>query len=57
MLRCRDGGFAQSDLVLTGGTVLIDHGFGLSSSFLHMSRLDVKAGIRSRPDRSSAPPA
>jgi murein DD-endopeptidase MepM/ murein hydrolase activator NlpD len=36
--------FAESDLILTGGTVLIDHGFGLSSSFLHMSRLDVKAG-------------
>jgi len=36
--------FAQSDLVLTGGTVLIDHGYGLTSSFLHMSRLDVKAG-------------
>jgi murein DD-endopeptidase MepM/ murein hydrolase activator NlpD len=36
--------FAQSGLVLTGGTVLIDHGFGLTSSFLHMSRLDVKAG-------------
>ncbi len=36
--------FAQADLILTGGTVLIDHGFGLSSSFLHMSRLDVKAG-------------
>jgi murein DD-endopeptidase MepM/ murein hydrolase activator NlpD len=38
--------FAEPDLVLTGGTVLIDHGFGLSSSFLHMSRLDVKAGDR-----------
>ena len=36
--------FAESDLILTGGTVLIDHGFGLSSSFLHMSRLDVKVG-------------
>jgi len=36
--------FAEPDLVLTGGTVLIDHGFGLSSSFLHMSRLDVKIG-------------
>jgi murein DD-endopeptidase MepM/ murein hydrolase activator NlpD len=35
---------AEPDLVLTGGTVLIDHGFGLTSSFLHMSRLDVKAG-------------
>jgi murein DD-endopeptidase MepM/ murein hydrolase activator NlpD len=38
--------FAQPDLVLTGGTVLIDHGFGASSSFLHMSRLDVKVGDR-----------
>ena len=36
--------FAQADLVLTGGTVLIDHGFGLTSSFAHMSRLDVKVG-------------
>ena len=36
--------FAEGDLILTGGTVLIDHGFGLSSSFLHMSRLDVKVG-------------
>ncbi len=38
--------FAAPDLVLTGGTVLIDHGFGLTSSFLHMSRLDVKVGQR-----------
>ena len=38
--------FAEPDLVLTGGTVLIDHGFGLTSSFLHMSRLDVHAGQR-----------
>ena len=36
--------FAEPDLVLTGGTVLIDHGFGLTSSFLHMSRLDVRVG-------------
>lgn len=38
--------FAEPGLVLTGGTVLIDHGFGLTSSFLHMSRLDVKVGDR-----------
>lgn len=38
--------FAATDLVLTGGTVLIDHGFGLTSSFLHMSRVDVKVGDR-----------
>jgi murein DD-endopeptidase MepM/ murein hydrolase activator NlpD len=36
--------FAKPDLYLTGGTVLIDHGHGLSSSFLHLSRLDVKVG-------------
>jgi murein DD-endopeptidase MepM/ murein hydrolase activator NlpD len=36
--------FAETDLIMTGGTVLIDHGFGLSSSFLHMSRVDVKVG-------------
>ena len=36
--------FAAGDLILTGGTVLIDHGHGLSSSFLHLSRIDVKVG-------------
>ena len=36
--------FAQPDLYLTGGTVLLDHGFGLSSNFLHLSELDVKVG-------------
>lgn len=40
--------FAATDLVLTGGTVLIDHGHGLTSSFLHLSRVDVKAGDRVR---------
>jgi murein DD-endopeptidase MepM/ murein hydrolase activator NlpD len=38
--------FAATDLVLTGGTVLIDHGHGLTSSFLHLSRIDVKVGDR-----------
>lgn len=38
--------FANADLYLTGGTVLIDHGHGLSSSFLHLSRIDVKVGQR-----------
>ncbi|AIF47490.1 M23 family metallopeptidase [Dyella japonica] len=36
--------FAKPDLYLTGGTVLIDHGFGLSSNFLHLSRIDVTVG-------------
>lgn len=40
--------FAARALFLTGGTVLIDHGFGLDSSFLHMSRVDVRVGERVR---------
>jgi biotin carboxyl carrier protein len=38
--------FAAPDLYLTGGTVLIDHGAGVSSNFLHLSRIDVKVGDR-----------
>jgi murein DD-endopeptidase MepM/ murein hydrolase activator NlpD len=38
--------FANPDLFLTGGTVLIDHGLGVSSNFLHLSRIDVKVGER-----------
>jgi hypothetical protein len=38
--------FARPDLYLTGGTILIDHGHGLSSSFLHLSKLEVKLGQR-----------
>lgn len=35
---------SEKDFYLTGGTVMIDHGHGVSSNFLHMSRLDVKVG-------------
>jgi murein DD-endopeptidase MepM/ murein hydrolase activator NlpD len=38
--------FANPDLYLTGGTVVIDHGHGVSSNFLHMSRIDVSVGER-----------
>ncbi len=38
--------FADGDLYLTGGTLLIDHGHGVSSNFLHLSRIDVKLGER-----------
>ena len=38
--------FANPGLYLTGGTVLVDHGHGLSSSFLHLSQLDVSVGQR-----------
>ena len=33
--------FADTDLYLTGGTLVIDHGHGVSSNFLHLSRIDV----------------
>lgn len=36
--------FADPDLYLTGGTILLDHGHGVSSNFLHLSRIDVTVG-------------
>lgn len=38
--------FADPDLYLTGGTVVLDHGRGVSSNFLHLSRIDVRVGDR-----------
>jgi len=38
--------FVAPDLYLTGGTLLLDHGHGVSSNFLHLSRIDVKVGDR-----------
>ena len=38
--------FAAPALYLTGGTVVIDHGAGVSSNFLHLSRIDVRVGDR-----------
>jgi murein DD-endopeptidase MepM/ murein hydrolase activator NlpD len=38
--------FADADLYLTGGTLVIDHGHGISSNFLHLSRIDVQVGDR-----------
>ncbi len=35
---------AEPDLYYTGGTLMIDHGHGLVSAFLHLSQLDVKLG-------------
>lgn len=35
---------AEPDLFYSGGTVILDHGYNLSSTFLHMSALDVKVG-------------
>lgn len=35
---------AEPDLYLTGGTVIIDHGYGLSTTYLHMATVEVKQG-------------
>ena len=35
---------AQSDLYYTGGTVIIDHGYNVSSTLMHMSAVHVKEG-------------
>jgi len=35
---------ADPDLFFTGGTLLIDHGYGLASIFAHMRRVSVKEG-------------
>lgn len=35
---------AHDDLFYSGGTLIVDHGFGLSSSFLHLSSLLVNLG-------------
>lgn len=35
---------AQRDLYYTGGTIILDHGQGLNTAYLHLSRLDVSEG-------------
>lgn len=35
---------AHPDLYFSGGTIILDHGQGLSSSFLHLSRVLVETG-------------
>jgi len=37
---------AQPDMYFTGNTVLIDHGYGVSSILIHMSELAVRVGQR-----------
>src|SRR5690606_39477299 len=37
-----------ADLYLTGGTLVLDHGHGISSNFLHLSRMDVAPGDQVR---------
>ncbi len=35
---------AEPDLFFSGGTIIVDHGYGLSSSFLHLSKVSVAVG-------------
>ena len=37
---------AETDLYYTGGTIILDHGHGLSSAFLHMKAVEVAPGER-----------
>ncbi len=35
---------AEKDLYYTGGTIIFDHGHGISTLFMHMKDVDVKKG-------------
>jgi murein DD-endopeptidase MepM/ murein hydrolase activator NlpD len=37
---------AEKDLFYSGGTLIIDHGYGLSSTFIHLNKLYVEVGSR-----------
>ena len=39
---------AHPDMLLSGGTLIVDHGHGLSSAFLHLARILVNPGDRVR---------
>ena len=46
-MRAAAGGvvrMAQRDLYYTGGTIILDHGHGLNTTYLHLSKLAVKEG-------------
>lgn len=50
VLAAADGivSLAEPDLFFTGGTVVLDHGHGLSTIYAHLSRIDVSVGTRVR---------
>ena len=35
---------AVTDHYYTGGTIIIDHGYGLNSTYLHLSQVNVEVG-------------
>jgi len=36
--------FAEPDLYYSGGTLILDHGHGVTSTYIHLSKLDAKVG-------------
>jgi murein DD-endopeptidase MepM/ murein hydrolase activator NlpD len=36
--------FAEHDLFLTGGTIIIEHGYGLSTTYAHLASVEVSVG-------------
>ncbi|RUO60283.1 M23 family metallopeptidase [Pseudidiomarina insulisalsae] len=36
--------FADSDLFYSGGTIIVDHGFGVTTTYIHLSSVDVSVG-------------
>lgn len=36
--------FAHDDLYFSGGTLIVDHGYGISSTFIHLSKIEVAVG-------------
>ncbi|MGV6807027.1 MAG: M23 family metallopeptidase, partial [bacterium] len=44
----------QNDLYYSGGTLIIDHGHGLSSTYLHLSKILVREGDRVDPSTTVA---
>ena len=46
---------AETDFLLEGGIIIIDHGFGVTSTLMHLSQVDVRVGDRvGRGDRVGA---
>ena len=35
---------AENDMYFTGGTIIFDHGHGISTLFMHMKTINVKVG-------------
>ena len=40
---------AESDLYYTGGTIILDHGYGVTSTYAHLSKVAVKVGQTVQP--------